>query len=190
MRALRPFPTPAGRRQPRARSAPSHTAAASSKLAPAGLRASGPPCRMHTNSACAPKCHALTPKTSSPTVNWVTAAPVASTVPASSVPRILHFGRRRPLTRRLMNGSPARIPQSVRLTVVARTLTRTSSGLGTGLATSSSRRTSGGPYLSQTTALISLSPPDNPCSSSVPQLLRRTGYGLFREQRQGLSALL
>ena len=110
---------------------------------------------MHTNSACAPKCHALTPKTSSPTANWVTAAPVASTVPASSVARILHFGRRRPLISRLTTGSPARIPQSVRLTVVAWTLTRTSSGLGVGLATSSSRRTSGGPYLSQTTALIS-----------------------------------
>jgi len=40
------------------------------------------------------------------------------------------------------------------VTVVAWILTRTSSSLGTGRSTSSSRRTSGGPYVSWTTALM------------------------------------
>src|SRR5215813_1052968 len=60
--------------------------------------------------------------------------------------------------KRPKNGSPWRTPVSVRLTVVARTLTRTSLSLGTGRSTSASRRTSGGPYLSKTTALISSRP--------------------------------
>jgi hypothetical protein len=55
------------------------------------------------------------------------------------------------------NGLGRRNPQSVRMTVVAWTLTRTSSSLCTGRSTSSSRRTSGGPYLSWTTALIASS---------------------------------
>ena len=41
-----------------------------------------------------------------------------------------------------------RQPQSVRFTVVARILIRTSSLSGAGRSTSSSRKTSGGPYLS------------------------------------------
>src|SRR5215207_6510922 len=53
-----------------------------------------------------------------------------------------------------MNGFALRQPQSDRLTVVEWILTRTSSSFGTGRSTSSSRRTSGGPYLSWTTALI------------------------------------
>src|ERR1700722_9178831 len=97
-----------------------HTAAASSKLRPAGLGARGPRSGMHTNSARAPNRHALTPNSSSPAANSVTAAPAASTVPASSVPRILHLGRGKPLIKRLTNGSPARSPQSVLFTVVAR----------------------------------------------------------------------
>ena len=95
------------------------------------------------------------PKTLSPTLNSVTAAPTASTSPASSLPRILRFGRRRPVKKREMNDSALRSPQSLRLTVEAWILTRTSSSLGTGRSTSSSRSTSGGPYLSYTTALIS-----------------------------------
>ena len=78
----------------------------------------------------------------------MTAAPAASTVPASSVPRIFHLGRGKPLITRLTNGSPARSPQSVLFMVVACTRIKTSYGLGAGRATSSSRRTSGGPYLS------------------------------------------
>src|ERR1700729_3049792 len=75
IRMLRPCLTFAARRQPSARAAPSHTAAASSKLIAGGLGASGPRSRMHTNSACAPTRHALTPNTSSPAENWVTAVP-------------------------------------------------------------------------------------------------------------------
>ena len=66
--------------------APSQTAAASSKLMPAGMCATGALSRMQTNSAWAPK--PLTPKTRSPTSNSVTAAPTASTSPANSMPRI------------------------------------------------------------------------------------------------------
>src|SRR5438477_2259076 len=80
---------------------------------------------------------------------------MASTCPENSMPRIGFFGRRRPVKARLMTSSALRRPASVRLTVVAWTLTRTSSSLDTGRSTSSSRRTSGGPYLSKTTALIS-----------------------------------
>src|SRR5919197_4615573 len=150
---LRPSRTSAARRQGRARLAPSQTAAASSKVIPAGLCASGALSRMQTNSAWAPD--PLTPKTWSPTSNSVTAAPTASTSPANSMPRIFRFGRRRPVKNRLMKNSALRSPQSVRLTVVAWILTRTSSSFGTGRSTSARRRTSGGPYLSWTTALIS-----------------------------------
>jgi hypothetical protein len=114
--------------------------------------ASGALSPMQTNSACAPE--PVTPKTGSPTSNPVAAAPTASTSPASSMPRIFRFGRRRPVKKRVMNSSADRSPQSVRVTVVAWILTRTSSSLGTGRSTSSSRRTSGGPYLSWTTALM------------------------------------
>src|SRR5262245_38996236 len=155
MRIVFPCRSCAGRRHPRARIAPSQTAAASSKLIPAGLRVSAALSRMQTNSACAPNRHALTPKTWSPGVNSVTAGPVVSISPATSVPRIFHLGRGKPLMNRLKNGWPRRTPVSVRFTVVARTLIRTSLSLGTGRWTSSSRRTSGGPYLSKATALIS-----------------------------------
>jgi len=49
----------------------------------------------------------------------------------------------------------SRMTQSDRVTVVARTLTRTSSSFGTGRSTSSRRRTSGDPYRSWTTAFMS-----------------------------------
>ncbi len=125
---------------------PSQTAAASSKVMPAGLCATAALSRTQTNSACAPK--PLTPKTSSPTSNSLTAAPTASTSPASSMPRILRLGRRQPVKYRVKNGFALRQPQSVRLTVVAWILTSTSSSFGTGRSTSSSRWTSGGPYRS------------------------------------------
>ena len=60
--------------------------------------------------------------------------------------------------KRQRNGFAARMWQSVWLTVVARTLTRTSSSSGAGRSTSSTRRTSGGPYLSCTTALMASQP--------------------------------
>jgi hypothetical protein len=76
---------------------PSGTAAASSNVMPVGLRASGALSGRQTNSAWAPAVLALTPKTWSPTSNSVTAGPTASTSPASSVPGIFRFGRRRPV---------------------------------------------------------------------------------------------
>src|SRR5438067_10202677 len=162
MRILRPFRRSACFKHVRALSAPSQTGAASSKVIPAGMCAIRALSRMHMNSACAPKLSPLVPKTLSPTANSRTAAPTASTSPANSVPRTRCFGRRRPKTRRLIKERArplrrlaSRVAQSNRLTVVAWTLTRTSSPLGTGRSTSSSRRTSGGPYLSKTTALIS-----------------------------------
>src|SRR6186997_2121413 len=132
--------------------APSLTAAASSKLRAAGLCASAPLSRTQTYSAFA--LFPRRPNTSSPTANWLTAPPTATTSPASSMPGVRYFGRRSPVKKREKNGSAARKPQSVRLTVVARTLTRTSSSFGFGRSISSTRRTSGGPYRSNTTAFI------------------------------------
>src|SRR5256714_14711889 len=149
---LRPSRRSPFRRQASARLAPSQTAAASSKLTPAGLCANGAVSGTQTYSAFAPDL--MTPKTSSPTWNSVTAAPTASISPASSMPRIFRFGRRRPVKKRVTNSSAERSPLSVRVTVVAWSLTRTSSSLGTGCSTSSSRRTSGGPYLEWMTAFM------------------------------------
>src|ERR1039458_668337 len=129
-------------------------AAASSKVIPSGLWAIGALSRTHTYSAWVPNLHGFNPKTQSPVLNSVTAAPASATSPANSVPRIRRFGRRSPVTNRAAKGVPPRSPVSVLLTVVAWTLTRTSSSLGTGCATSSRRSTSGGPYVSWTTALM------------------------------------
>src|SRR3990170_1258786 len=144
--------------------APSQTAAASSKLMPAGLCASGALSRRQMNSACAPKLGGL-PKMWSPTWNWLTAAPTAATSPASSTPSVRHFGRRRPPKKRQKNGWAARACVSVWVTVVARIRMRTSSSLGTGRSTSSTRRTSGGPYRSWTTAFM----PSLPSLPDVPR---------------------
>jgi hypothetical protein len=86
---------------------------------PAGLCASEALSRMQTNRAWVPNFHELTPKTWSPASNSVTAAPAASTSPASSLPRIFLFGRSRPVMNQEANGSAARNAVSVRLTVVA-----------------------------------------------------------------------
>src|SRR5215218_2462727 len=69
-----------------------------------------------------------------------------------------------------MNGFALRQPQSDRLTVVAWILTRTSSSFGTGRSTSSTRRTSGGPYRSWTTALISHGHDDFSACVSFPEV--------------------
>src|SRR5256885_9683240 len=66
---LRPSRRSPFRRQASARLAPSQTAAASSKLMPAGLCANGALSGTQTYSAFAPD--PMTPKTSSPTSNWV-----------------------------------------------------------------------------------------------------------------------
>ncbi len=56
--------------------------------------------------------------------------------------------------KRVRSNPALRKPVSVRVTVVARILMRTSSSLGTGRSTSSMRSTSGGPYRSWTTAFM------------------------------------
>src|SRR6202521_1118410 len=162
MRILRPFRRSACFRHVSALSAPSQMGAASSKLMPAGICAIRALAGIVRNSACAPNLSPVVPKTRPRTANSLTAGPTASTCPANSVPRIRCRGRRMPETRRLMiemarplRRLASRVAVSNRLTVVAWTLTRTSSSAGTGRPTSSSRRTSGGPYLSYTTALIS-----------------------------------
>src|ERR1700682_1221174 len=161
MRILRPSRRSACFRHVSALSAPSHIGAASSKLMPAGICAIRALTGIARYSACAPNLSPVVPKTRSPTANSVTAAPAASTSPANSVPRTRCLGRRRAATRRLSNEMArplrrlaSRVAVSHRLTVVAWTLTRTSVSLGTGRSTSSSRRTSGGPYRSKTTALM------------------------------------
>jgi hypothetical protein len=73
-----------------ARIAPSETAAASSNVMASGMWAIGPVSRTLTNSAWAPNM-------------------LAPTSPANSVPRILLFGRRRPVNKRLKNGLAARM---------------------------------------------------------------------------------
>src|SRR5262245_10251723 len=129
---------------------PSESGAACSKPIPYGMCARAPCSRTQTSSAFAPP---RRPKTRSPGANSVTAPPTASTTPASSMPTTRRFGRRSPVKAREKNGLAPRKPQSVRVTVDAWTRTRTSSELGTGGSSSSMCRTSGGPYLSWTTAL-------------------------------------
>ena len=136
--------------------APSHSDAASSNVVPSGIVANGLLARMHMYSACAPKRPELTPNTRSPTANSVTSSPTSSTTPASSLPRMRHFGRSNPVKYRAMNGSADRNPQSERLTVVATTRMSTSSGLGLGRSTSSRWSTSGPPYRSCVIAFISI----------------------------------
>src|SRR3984893_15051582 len=161
-RIVRPFRRSACFRQVSALSAPSQMGAASSKLMPAGICAIRALAGIVRNSACAPNLSPVVPKTWSLTAKSLTAAPTASTVPANYVPRFRCRGLRMTETRRLRHAVArpvrrlaSRVSGSNRLTVVAWTLTRTSSSAGTGRSTSSSRRTSGGPYLSYTTALIS-----------------------------------
>src|SRR5205809_7308999 len=80
---------------------PSQSAAASSKIRLAGLWAMRALSGRQMNSAWAPKLKPDEPNTSSPTANSVTAGPMATTSPASSLPRIGCRGRRTPEIRRL-----------------------------------------------------------------------------------------
>jgi hypothetical protein len=95
--------------------------------------------------AWAPNGTPLKPNTRSPTRKAVTARPTASTSPANSDPRTVTRGRGSPVRARTKKGLPDRNPQSVRFTVVAWTLTRTSLSLTAGFSTSAIRTTSGGP---------------------------------------------
>jgi hypothetical protein len=65
--------------------------------------------------------------------------------PAKSMPRIVSLGRSSPATSRTNQGCDRRMPQSVRLTVVARTLISTSPVWGSGSGTCRTSTTSGGP---------------------------------------------
>ena len=84
----------------------------------------------------------------------MTPLPTASTTPANSHPSTVAFGLWIPLKSRTKNGRPDRNPQSVRFTVVTRTLTSTSCSPAVGFAMSARRTTSGGPYRVWMAALI------------------------------------
>ena len=85
------------------------------------------------------------PKTSSPGRKRVTAAPTASTTPATSDPSRGSRGRRQPSLARTRCGRPVIRCQSTALTDAATTRTSTWSSAGTGTSTSASSRTSGDP---------------------------------------------
>ena len=71
-----------------------------------------------------------------------------------SEPRVGRLGVRSP-PNRAYAGEPTSPSQSLRLTEVAATRTLTCPAAGTGTGTSSTRSTSGDPYRSRTTALMS-----------------------------------
>src|SRR5918997_3114217 len=124
-------------------------------------------------SAKPPLSERLSPYTSSPGTNRVTPSPTASTRPAMSEPRTGSAGARTPPMREY-SGEPRRVSQSLRLTDVAATWTSTWPAAGDGTGTSSTRRTSGDPYRSWTTALICVSPPRRSCTDlPVPTYPRR-----------------
>ena len=107
------------------------------------------------------------PNTSSPGCRSVTFPPVASTTPATSLPRTGVFGPRSPERRRRMYGTPATVIQSGVFTLVARTRTRTSSSPTGGGSISAGRSTcSGGPYPVWTTAFTA--PPPLPPRTPRP----------------------
>ena len=89
----------------------------------------------------------LSPYTSSPVRNRVTPCPTSSTTPAMSDPSVRRDGERSPPIRAYA-GDPRRPSQSLRLTEVAATFTRTCPAAGDGTGTSSIRSTSGDPYRS------------------------------------------
>ena len=109
--------------------------------------ASNPSSGITMYSAWAPNELPLYPNTRSPTRKEVTPGPTASISPANSFPRTVTRGLLSPAKNLTMKGLAARSPQSVRFTVVACTLTRTSLSLAAGFSTSAIRTTSGGPYL-------------------------------------------
>src|SRR6185369_3921009 len=140
---------------------------ASAKVNSAGLRASTDSAAI-AYSAKPPLRRRLSPYTSSPGRNRVTAGPTASTHPAISEPSVRRAGERSPPMREY-RGEPRRVSQSLRLTEVAAILTSTCPAVGDGLGSCSIRNTPGGPYRSYTTALI-----------RVPLILRRSGQRCTR----------
>ena len=98
-----------------------------------------------TSSAIAPGLGSVVPNTRSPGLNRVTAAPTASTMPATPPPGIGSRGRVSPMNRRTMAGSAERNAQSAGDTVDAFCRTSTSRSPTTGSGTSRTPITSGGP---------------------------------------------
>src|SRR5450631_4502857 len=154
-----PLPTYWSARRP-----PYAAAVASSWLRLRGLSATHP-CRresdsiMHRYSAYAPSRKPVPPYTSSPGWNLVVFGPVSSMTPEKTNPRIGWRGRVSLIMSRngicnLAVTRADRIKMSLAVTALARIRMRTSSGLGDGRRTSQTRRTSGGPYRSQTAAFI------------------------------------
>ena len=126
------------------------TAAACSKLSLAGLRASTSS-GTDTYSANAPPLRhwmplTVSPNTSSPAWNRVTARPTDSTRPAMSMPGTRCLGRRTPLPiSRSTCGRPRTVCQTSGCTDAACTRTSSSSSATAGGSMSRIRRTSGGP---------------------------------------------
>ena len=122
MRTFCPARMPPRRRKYNEHPAPHGMAAASSKVALAGLRARGPFSVRQVYSAYV---LAPSPKTWSPGLNRRTSFPTASTSPAKSDPRMGFLGFKRPKKSRMRNGSAFRRRTSPEVTVVARTRIRT-----------------------------------------------------------------
>src|SRR6266550_804655 len=93
------------------------------------------------------------PKTRSPGLNMLTAAPTASIIPAKSMPRMVRRDRQPPFNSRIRAGKRSS-PQSVRLTVAAWTRTSTSFGPGTGAGTLRTSITPADPYRAIVAAFI------------------------------------
>ena len=120
------------------------SAAASSWVMPSGIGASTVS-GTHTYSANPPNWLRRSAYTSSPGWKRVALRPVASTVPATSEPRMCRRGRNGP-PMRAYSGLPRSPSQSEALRDTDRTFTSTSSSPGVGVSTSVNRSTSGDPY--------------------------------------------
>ena len=131
------------------------TAAACSKVRLAGLGTTLS-AAAHAYSANAPRAN---PSTASPARSCRTFAPAVSTTPATSIPATRALGLVSPTPiSRAISGSPRKMCQSAGLTAAACTRISTSPSPTSGRPVSTSRRTSGGPNLSWTTALITSCP--------------------------------
>src|SRR5437773_3700679 len=122
-----------------------------------GLVSSAPFSGRQKYSAWAPNWNPVLPNTSSPARNRVTLPPTDSMVPANSAPRMCLLGFHSPFMNLTRNGSAFLSRQSAAQTVVAWMRTKTSLSFGTGVSTSATWTTSGGPYRSYTAALMLIS---------------------------------
>ena len=132
-----------------------------------------------------------TPRTSSPGATPCTVRPTASTVPATSQPRMGTLGRRSPRPSRAKYGRPVMTCHTSGPQLAACTRTTTSCSPATGGSMSLSSSTSADPYRSWTIAFIS--PPSPPSLCRVaPQRTHpartgaRTTSPLHREREAGM----